>query len=89
MVWRVLYRPEALRELRKLDRAIARRIVRFVDERLVKCADPRAFGQALHGPELGRYWKYRIGGYRAIVEIRDREILILIVRIGDRKDVYR
>ncbi|MBA3775568.1 MAG: type II toxin-antitoxin system RelE/ParE family toxin [Betaproteobacteria bacterium] len=89
MVWRVLYRPEALKELRKLDRAIAHRIVRFVDERLVKGEDPRVLGQALRGSEQGRYWKYRIGDYRVIAEIRDLEVLILIVRMGNRKDVYR
>ena len=51
--------------------------------------DPRGLGEALRGPELGKYWKYRVGDYRIVRDIRDDRILILVVRIGHRREVYR
>jgi mRNA interferase RelE/StbE len=51
--------------------------------------DPRSLGEPLRGPELGRFWKYRVGDYRLICHIRDREATVLVVRVGHRRDVYR
>lgn len=89
MTWTVEFDPAAAKELRKLDRQIARRIVGFVRERLALLADPRSIGEALRGDTLGEFWKYRLGDYRLIARIVDRRVLIVIVRIGHRRDVYR
>lgn len=89
MVWRVEFATPALRELDKLDRQVGRRIVAFLHDRVVARGDPRGFGQALKGSELGELWKYRIGDYRVIVEIEDRVLRVLVVRVGNRKDAYR
>lgn len=89
MAWRVEFANTALRELDKLDRQIARRILAFLHDRVVVNGDPRGVGQALKGSELGELWKYRIGDYRVIVEIDDRVLRVLVVRVGNRKDVYR
>lgn len=67
----------------------ARRILRYLQDRVAPLDDPRSLGEALHGPELGRFWKYRVGDYRVIASIEDAAITILVVRVGHRRDVYR
>jgi len=51
--------------------------------------DPRAIGEALKGSRLGEFWKYRVGDYRIVVRIEDDRLRALVVRIGNRKEVYR
>ena len=51
--------------------------------------DPRSIGDALKGSELGEFWKYRVGDWRLICEIRDKQILITILSLGNRREVYR
>lgn len=87
--WTIEFAAGAAQQLRKLDRLVARRIVRFLRERVATAADPRSLGAALKGDDLGRYWKYRVGDYRVIAEIRDHEVRIIVVRLGHRSDVYR
>ena len=89
MAWTVELDPRAQKELDKLDRQAARRIVRFLAERLAPMDDPRALGEALKGSELGEFWKYRVSDYRIIAHIEDRLVRILVVRIGNRREVYR
>jgi mRNA interferase RelE/StbE len=88
-VWTIEFAASAARQLRKLDRPVARRIIAFLRERVSTAADPRLLGDALKGDELGRFWKYRVGDYRVIAEIRDYEIRIVVVRLGHRSAVYR
>jgi mRNA interferase RelE/StbE len=91
--YRIEFDPRAAKELEGLDREVARRILRFLRERVAALEDPRSLGEPLRGPELGRFWKYRVGDYRLICHIRDRvrdrEATILVVRVGHRRDVYR
>ena len=89
MGYRIEFDPRAAKELEGLDREVARRILRFLRERVATLEDPRSLGEPLRGPELGRFWKYRVGDYRLICRIRDREATILVVRVGHRRDVYR
>ena len=89
MAWRIEFHPQAERELSKLDRVAARRVLRFLRDRVAVLEDPRSLGEALKGPEVGRFWKYRVGNYRLICDIRDQRVTILVVRIGHRRDVYR
>lgn len=88
-VWRIEFATSAARQLRRLDPVVARRLLAFLRERIAPLADPRAQGAALRGDELGQFWKYRVGHYRVVAEIHDRDIRILIVRIGHRSPVYR
>ena len=88
MAWRVEFSRAADKAFGKLDRQVQRRIAQFIDTRLATSEDPRRLGEAYKGPLVG-YWKFRIGDYRLICDVRDREILILVVAIGDRKEVYR
>lgn len=88
-MWTIEFAESAAKSLAKLDPAIARRIIRFLRERLATSPDPRKLGAALKGTEFGEFWKYRVGDYRVIADIQDRRVRILVVRIGNRKDVYR
>ena len=88
MVWRIEFDSRAVKELSKFDRPIQRRILKALRDRIATLVDPRSIGEALRGEELGRFWKYRIGAYRVICDIRDEDIVILVIRIGDRKEVY-
>ena len=89
MAWRVEFAKAALRELDRLDPQVARRILAFLHDRVVAQGDPRGVGQALKGAELGEFWKYRIGDYRVIADIDDGVLRVLVVRIRNRRDVYR
>ncbi len=88
MAWTIELTDAAFRQLEQLDRSVAQRIRRFLHERLARMENPRGIGQALHG-QLEEYWKYRVGDYRLIVEIVDDRLVILVVRIGHRREIYR
>jgi mRNA interferase RelE/StbE len=77
------------RELGKLDAQQAKRILRFLYERVAKLDDPRSIGAALHGSQLGEFWKYRVGDYRLICKIEDERLVVLVLRVGHRKEIYR
>lgn len=87
MVWTINYSDRALKSLRKMDKQNARRIVDFMDMRIAVLADPRQTGKSLKG-ELGEFWRYRVGDYRILCEIRDDELVILAAIIGHRREVY-
>ena len=89
MAWRIEFDPAADKELGKLDPQTARRILKFLHERVANLDDPRSIGEALRGSRLGEFWKYRVGDYRIIGHIEDAAVRILVVRIGNRRDVYR
>lgn len=72
MAWRVEFDPAAARELDKLDRQVARRVLKFLSERVSSSSDPRRLGEALKGSKLGELWKYGVGDYRIIARIEDR-----------------
>ena len=88
MAWTVDYTDTARQQLRKLDRPTARRIVDFMDERIAPLADPRSTGKALSGP-LGGLWCYRVGDCRVICELQDGALRVLVVQLGNRREVYR
>ena len=89
MAWKVELDPAAVRELGKLDPQIARRILSFLHGRVAVLDDPRSIGEALKGSGLGEFWKYRVGEYRIISSIEDAALHVLVVRIGNRREVYR
>ena len=89
MAWTIELAAEADRELSKMDAQNRRRILKFLHQRLAKLDDPRSVGSALQGAELGEFWKYRVGPYRLICKIQDDRVLVLVLRVGHRRDVYR
>lgn len=89
MAWRVELDEAAERELGKLDPQVARRILKFLHERVAGTADPRSIGEALRGSRLGNFWKYRVGDYRIICDIQDKRLIVLVLRVGNRREIYR
>jgi mRNA interferase RelE/StbE len=89
MAWGVELSETADRELAKLDPQHRMRILKFLRERVAKLDDPRSLGQALHGSRLGEFWKYRVGSYRLICKIEDDRLVVLVLRMGHRKEIYR
>ena len=88
MAWTIEYGDTAKKQLRKLDKVTARRIVDFMDERVAQSGDTRATGKALKGP-LGDLWRYRVGDYRVICDIQDKLLTVLVLQVGNRREVYR
>ncbi len=89
MAWKVELDPAAERELSKLDPQVVRRILAFLHGRVAVLDDPRSIGEALKGSKLGEFWKYRVGDYRLISRIEDGALCVLVVKIGNRREVYR
>lgn len=87
MVWKIEYSSSALKSLKKLDKQQAKRIVDYLDYRVASSEDPRQFGKSLKG-NLGEFWRYRVGDYRIICQIRDNELTILAADVGHRRDIY-
>ena len=89
MAWKIEFEQSAMKELSKLDRGDALRIVDFLRKRVITADDPRSLGQALKGKSLGSLWRYRLGDYRIICDIRDKILVVLVLRVAHRKTVYR
>ena len=89
MPWTIKYTESAQRQLKKLDKSIALRVLDYMDERFAGLEDPRAAGKNLVGPKLGSYWRYRVGDVRVICDIQDQEVVVLVIEIGYRREVYR
>ena len=89
MAWRVELAASAAKQLQKLDPQIATRILTFLRDRVSTLDDPRSIGEALRGKDFGDFWKYRVGDWRMIARVRDERLIIYIVRVGHRREVYR
>lgn len=89
MAWTIKYTESSLRQLKKLDKPVAQRVLDYMDERIAVLSDPREAGKNLVGPRIGSYWRYRIGDVRVICDIQDNALLILVVEVGHRREVYR
>jgi mRNA interferase RelE/StbE len=89
MAWRVELAASAAKQLRKLDPQIAKRILTFLRDRVSPLDDPRSICEALRGKEFGDFWKYRVGDWRIIADLDDSVLLITVIRIGNRRDIYR
>jgi mRNA interferase RelE/StbE len=86
--WKVEFDPAARRELDKLDKTVARRIFKFLYERVLRLDDPRKIGERLQGA-LGEFWRYRVGDYRLVCSLEDDRLTVLVLRIGQRREIYR
>ena len=89
MAWKIELSSEAERELKKIDPQHTRPILKFLHERVAKLDDPRSLGGALVGSRLGEFWRYRVGPYRLICKIEDYRLVVLVLRVGHRKEIYR
>ncbi len=89
MAWRIELERDAAKDLAQLDQDVVRRVLRFLRDRVSQLDDPRSIGEALKGRSLGDFWKYRVGDYRIIASIDNPTARILVLRIGNRREIYR
>jgi mRNA interferase RelE/StbE len=89
LAWTIELRASAEKQLDRLAKRDAARIISFLEERLATHENPREMGDALKGHALGGYWRYRVGDYRIICDIQDQRLVVLVIEIGHRREVYR
>jgi len=89
LAWRIELTATAAKQLAKLDKGEAKRILNFLRQSIAVLDDPRSTGKALTGPHLGSYWRYRVGDYRIICDIQDGALCVLVIEIGNRREIYR
>ena len=89
MGWHIELSTEVDRALEKLGPQHAKRILKFLHDRVANLDNPRSIERALRGSRLGEFWKYRVGDYRLICKIEDERLVVLVLRVGHRKEIYR
>lgn len=87
MKYKVEFTKRALKDLKKLDTHTAALILGWIRKNLEDCENPRLFGKALTANKSGQ-WRYRVGDYRLLAQIQDDKIVILILNVGHRRDIY-
>lgn len=88
MAWDLEISPRAQQQLDKLDRTTARRISKFLYEQVGRLNDPRQIGEPLQGTLIG-LWRYRVGNYRIICTLEHERLVVLVLRIGHRRETYK
>lgn len=89
MGYEIEFDPGALKDIKKLDRPVQQRLLGFLKLRLAVLDDPRSIGESLAGAKFGNYWKYRVGDWRIVCDIQDARIIVRVLRVGNRREVYR
>ena len=87
MKWQVTFSRDALKQLKRLDKHTASLILGWIRKNLEGCENPRLHGKALTANRTGQ-WRYRVGDYRIIAELQDKQIVILILNVGHKRDIY-
>ena len=86
-MWRIEWDSKALKEAKKLDRDARKKIVEYLEKRVLASQNPYQFGKPLKGNKAG-IWRYRVGNYRILCQIEDRALIVLVIAVGHRKDIY-
>ncbi len=87
MTWKVEFDDRARKELRKLDKPLQHEILTYLRKRIAVNDDPRRFGKPLSYDKHG-LWRYRVKDVRIICRIEDDDLIVLVIRVGHRKDIY-
>ena len=87
MTWKVTFKDEALKQLRKLNPNVQQRITNYLKSRIATDDDPRRFGKALTG-DLKGLWRYRVDDYRIVCLLKNQTLTVLVVKIGHRSKIY-
>ncbi len=87
MIWKIKWDERIERDFKKIDKSAAKKIIRYMTEKVATLNNPRAFGKGLKYEKYG-LWRYRVENYRIICRIQNKEVEILVIQIGHRKDVY-
>ena len=89
MAWQIELSALGQKNIAQLDPQTRQRVLKLLQQRIATLDNPRSIGEALKGSKLGELWKYRVGDHRIIADIQDQRVCILVVRIGNRRDVYK
>jgi mRNA interferase RelE/StbE len=89
MAWKLEFDPTAIKDLDRLDSLVRKRILTFLKTHLAISDDPTKLGRILHGRKYENQWRFRVGDYRIIAEIKHEVVTILVVEIGHRREIYR
>ena len=87
MTWKIEWDNRARKELRKLDSSVQKEILSYLRFRIMESNNPRFFGQSLSGNKAG-LWRYRVGNYRIICKIEDDTLIVFVIGVGHRKEIY-
>lgn len=87
MKYKVVFSEKSKKQLKKLDRHTAALIIGWLEKNIENCENPRIHGKGLVENRSGQ-WRYRIGDYRIICEINDKEVIVLVLEVGHRKEIY-
>lgn len=85
--WTIKWRDSALKELERIDKYNQKQIAKYLRSRIATENDPRRFGKGLGGDKSG-LWRYRVGDYRVICKIEDEQLVVLVITVGHRRNVY-
>ena len=88
MAWTIELGANARSDLRRLDPPVQRRVIQFLEQRVLANDNPRRLGKPLHG-DKGDLWSYRVGDYRIVCLIEDRRLVVVVVSVRHRREVYR
>ncbi len=88
MGWKIEWDERAAKEIKKLDRPVQQRIIRYLRHRVIGDGEPRSTGKALKGNKA-EIWSYRLGDYRVLCHIEDEALAVLVLAVGHRKEIYR
>ena len=86
-MYKVEYTDKAIKQLSKLDKYTAKMLYKWIDKNLIDCQNPRQYGKSLTGNRSGE-WRYRVGDYRIIADIQDDKVVILVLEVGHRREIY-
>lgn len=84
---KLIYTPQVRKQFQKMDKTTLKRILDYMDE-VAALGDPKSRGKALAG-NLKGFWRYRVGDYRLICKIQDKELIITVVKVAHRSTVYK
>jgi len=87
MIYEISTTDKFDKSFKKLDRQAQRIIKTWIEKNLMKCDDPRVHGKALTANRSGQ-WRYRVGDYRILAEIHDNKLVLILIDVGHRKDIY-
>lgn len=88
MKYEVVYSKQAKSDLKKMDKNTAKLVLAWIEKHLIGCNNPRSIGKGLSANRSGQ-WRYRVGDYRILAEIIDNDIIIYIIGVGHRKNIYK
>ncbi|MCO5733171.1 type II toxin-antitoxin system RelE/ParE family toxin [Rhizobium sp. SSA_523] len=89
MAWTIEFDTKAIKQLQKMGDREARRVRDYLHERIKPLDNPRDAGLAMQGTKFAHLWRYKVGDYRIICEIKDKKLIVLVVEVGHRREIYR